>query len=73
MLNLSPDDIQAIKLSLQVAVTATIIALPPGFAVAYLLALSKMRGKALLEGVINLPLVLPPMIESLVTAEQNTQ
>ena len=62
MLTLSPDDIQAIKLSLQVAITATVIALPPGFAVAYLLALSNMRGKALLEGLVNLPLVLPPVV-----------
>ena len=43
MITLSPDDIQAIKLSMQVAVTATVIALPPGFAAAYLPALSKMR------------------------------
>ena len=62
MLTLSPDDIQAIKLSLQVAITATVLALPPGFAVAYLLALSNMRGKALLEGLVNLPLVLPPVV-----------
>ncbi len=62
MLSLSPADIQAIGLSLQVAVTATIIALPAGFGVAYLLAMSNIRGKAVLEGLVNLPLVLPPVV-----------
>ncbi|WP_319549860.1 molybdate ABC transporter permease subunit [Desulfogranum marinum] len=62
MFSLTPDDILAIKLSVQVAVTATIIALPLGFGAAYLLALSNIRGKAVLEGIINLPLVLPPVV-----------
>lgn len=59
---LSPDDILAVKLSLQVAAAATLLALPAGFAVAYLLALTNIRGKAFLEGLINLPLVLPPVV-----------
>ncbi len=59
---LSPDDFLAVKLSLQVAAAATLLALPAGFAAAYLLALTKMRGKAILEGLINLPLVLPPVV-----------
>lgn len=62
MVQLSPDDFTAIKLSLIVATSATIIALPAGFAAAYLLAFSKMRGKAIIEGIINLPLVLPPVV-----------
>ena len=62
MFSLTPDDLLAIKLSVQVAVTATIIALPAGFGAAYLLALSNIRGKAFLEGIINLPLVLPPVV-----------
>jgi molybdate transport system permease protein len=62
MLSLSPDDILSVKLSLQVASAATLLALPLGFAAAYLLALTKMRGKAILEGLINLPLVLPPVV-----------
>lgn len=62
MLSLSPADIEAISLSLQVAVTATIIALPAGFGVAYLLAMTNIRGKAVLEGIVNLPLVLPPVV-----------
>ncbi|MGL1932528.1 MAG: molybdate ABC transporter permease subunit [Desulfotalea sp.] len=52
----------ALRLSFQVATIATIIALPFGYATAYVLAFSKIRGKALLEGVVNLPLVLPPVV-----------
>ncbi len=62
MLTLSPQDIQAIGLSLKVATTATLIATPLGIGVAYLLAFGTMRGKAIIEGIINLPLVLPPVV-----------
>lgn len=62
MLTLTPDDFVAIRLSLQVAVTATLVTLPIGFGVAYLLAMTDIRGKAVLEGVVNLPLVLPPVV-----------
>jgi molybdate transport system permease protein len=53
---------QAIWLSLKGACGATVIATPFGFAVAYVLAFSRMPGKALLEGLVNLPLVLPPVV-----------
>jgi len=62
MFTLNPNDFTAIGLSLQVAVTATIVTLPLGFAVAYILAMTGIRGKAVLEGVVNLPLVLPPVV-----------
>ncbi|WP_028582213.1 molybdate ABC transporter permease subunit [Desulfogranum japonicum] len=62
MLTLSPQDYQAILLSLQVATTATLISLPVGFAIAYVLAFTRVPGKAILEGIINLPLVLPPVV-----------
>jgi molybdate transport system permease protein len=62
MLPLTPDDITAIRLSLQVATAATLLSLPAGFAVAYFLAFSQVRGKTLFEGLINLPLVLPPVV-----------
>nr|WP_228721364.1 molybdate ABC transporter permease subunit [Desulfosediminicola ganghwensis] len=62
MIALTPDDLQAIKLSLKVALSATVITLPVGFAVAYLLAMTNIRGKTILEGIINLPLVLPPVV-----------
>jgi len=59
---LAVNDFSAIRLSLQVAACATIISLPFGYAVAYLLVFGRMRGKVLLEGVVNLPLVLPPVV-----------
>jgi len=62
MTPLTSDDFTAIRLSLMVASSATIITLPMGFAAAYLLAFSNMRGKTFLEGLINLPLVLPPVV-----------
>lgn len=62
MLTLSPQDIQAIVLSLKVATAATALALPWGFAVAYVLVFTKIPGRSLLEGLVNLPLVLPPVV-----------
>jgi len=58
----TPSDYQAMALSARVAVTATVIAIPFGFAAAYLLVFSPVRGKRVLDGVINLPLVLPPVV-----------
>ncbi|MBI5558459.1 MAG: molybdate ABC transporter permease subunit [Deltaproteobacteria bacterium] len=62
MLTLSPQDIQAIWLSAQVATAATLISVPFGFVAAYLLVFARVPGKPLLEGLINLPLVLPPVV-----------
>ena len=59
---LSPQDIQAIVLSLKVASIATLISAPLGIAAAYLLAFSRIPGKWVFEGIINLPLVLPPVV-----------
>ena len=62
MLSLSPQDIMAISLSLKVAFAATLLATPFGIACGYFLTFGKMRGKAVVEGVVNLPLVLPPVV-----------
>jgi len=59
---LTPEDITAIGLSLQVAITATTLALPFGFAVAWLMVFKTFRGKVVLEVLINLPLTLPPVV-----------
>ena len=59
---LFPADIDAIRLSLQVAVAATVVALPFGFAAAYLITFVRFRGKVLLEVLVNLPLTLPPVV-----------
>lgn len=62
MPTLTPDDLQAIALSIKVAFTATVISLPFGFVVACLLVFPRWPGKALVDGVVNLPLVLPPVV-----------
>ena len=62
MFEFSPTDWQAIELSARVAITATVCALPFGFLVAYLLVFTRLPGKALFDGIVNLPLVLPPVV-----------
>jgi molybdate transport system permease protein len=62
MLELSPDEWIAVQLSLRIAVWATVVSLPFGVAVAYVLARKEFWGKALLDGVVHLPLVLPPVV-----------
>jgi len=62
MIPLSSTDYDAIRLSLQVAVAATLLSLPLGFAVAYLVTFVRFRGKIVLEVLINLPLTLPPVV-----------
>lgn len=62
MFSITPQDVQAIVLSMKVACAATIISVPAGFAAAYLLVFSRVPGKAVFEGLFNLPLVLPPVV-----------
>ena len=61
MTALQPDDLQAIWLSLKVALTAMAFGLPAAFVVAYLLARGRFWGRAALDAVTHLPLVLPPV------------
>lgn len=58
----SPADFSAILLSLKVAAVSTMLALPFGFGVAYLLAFVRFRGQVLAEALVNLPLTLPPVV-----------
>ncbi|MDT3685440.1 MAG: molybdate ABC transporter permease subunit [Pseudorhodoplanes sp.] len=62
MLELTPEEWTAIRLSLRIALWATFAALPFGIAVAWLLARKDFWGKALLDGLVHLPLVLPPVV-----------
>lgn len=62
MLGLSAEELVAVRLSLKVAVVATLAALPPGVMIAYVLARWRFRGKVLLDGLVHLPLVLPPVV-----------
>ncbi|MFA7402646.1 MAG: molybdate ABC transporter permease subunit [Pelobacteraceae bacterium] len=52
----------AILLSLKVAFTATLVSLPFGFGVAYLMTYRRFRGKVVLDVLVNLPLTLPPVV-----------
>jgi molybdate transport system permease protein len=62
MLELSPQEWTAVALSLKVALVATAASLPFGIAIAWLLARKNFYGKTLLNAVIYLPLVLPPVV-----------
>ena len=62
MFDLTPDEWTAVELSLRIAVVATVVSLPFGIAIAWLLARKDFWGKALLDGVVHLPLVLPPVV-----------
>ncbi|MFZ3582740.1 molybdate ABC transporter permease subunit [Loktanella sp. DJP18] len=52
----------AIALSLRVATVATLVSLPIAIAVAWLLARKRFWGRGLLNGLVHLPLVLPPVV-----------
>ena len=61
-LNLTAQEWTAVALSLRIAVVATLVMLPFGIAVAMLLARKEFWGKALVDGIVYLPLVLPPVV-----------
>jgi molybdate transport system permease protein len=60
--SLTPEEWTAVLLSLRIAFVATLVALPFGIGTAWLLARKQFPGKALLDGLIVLPLVLPPVV-----------
>lgn len=62
MTGLSPEEWTAVGLSLRVAGLATLASLLPGLAVAWLLARREFPGRALLDGLVHLPLILPPVV-----------
>jgi molybdate transport system permease protein len=62
MFALSADEWTAIGLSLRIATVATLVSLPFGVAAALLLARGSFPGKSLLDGLVHLPLVLPPVV-----------
>jgi len=62
LFGLPPDAWNAVALSLQVASVATLASLLPGLAVAWLLARRRFPGRALLDGLVHLPLILPPVV-----------
>jgi len=61
-LTLTPDEWSAIRLSVKVASVAMTLSIPPAIVVSLLLARSRLWGKSLLNGIVHLPLVLPPVV-----------
>lgn len=59
---MSAAEIEILRLSLKVAFWAVLTSLPVALAIALLLARTEFPGKALLDGLVNLPLVLPPVV-----------
>ena len=62
MFEITPTEWIAIRLSLRVATVATLVATPLGIALAWLLARRNFWCKSLLDALIHLPLVLPPVV-----------
>ncbi len=62
MFDLTPAEWIAVELSLRVSIVATAFALPFGIAIGWLLARKKFWGKSVLDGLVHLPLVLPPVV-----------
>lgn len=61
-LSLTPDEWTAVRLSLRVAFWATVVSLPIGILTAWALARREFWGKSLLNGIVHLPLILPPVV-----------
>lgn len=59
---LGPEEWQAVQLSLKVAFWATLLSLPLAIFVAHLLARKSFFGHGLVNGLVHLPLVLPPIV-----------
>jgi len=59
---MTPEEWTAVRLSLLVATTATLASLPAGIAIAWLLARGRFWGKGLLDTLVHLPLILPPVV-----------
>ena len=59
---LSPEEWRAVALSVRVSFWATLVSLPLGVYVAFALARRTFPGKQLLNGVVHLPLILPPVV-----------
>lgn len=59
---LSAEEWGIVQLSLKISSAAVLLTLPPAFALAYLLGRFRFPGKALLDGLVHLPLVLPPVV-----------
>ncbi|MGI9175299.1 MAG: ABC transporter permease subunit, partial [Rhodothermales bacterium] len=65
MMILTPDEWEVVRLSLRVAAVAVVVSLPLGMALAYGLARGTLPLPFLVENLVQLPLVLPPVVVGL--------
>jgi len=63
---MSSDEWQILGLTLRTAALATLLIVPPGLFIAWLLARHRWRGKSLVETLVALPLVMPPIATGLI-------
>ena len=63
---MTAEEWQFVRFTAGMAVVSTLLILPFGLALAWLLARRQWRGKALVETLVSLPLVLPPVVTGLV-------
>jgi molybdate transport system permease protein len=61
-MELTPDEWNAVRLSVKVAVWAMLGSLPIGLLTALILARGNFWGKSILNGIVHLPLILPPVV-----------
>lgn len=61
-LGLTPEEWQAVRLSLEVASRSVTVSLLPAIGVAWLLARGRFPGRMLLDALVHLPLVVPPVV-----------
>jgi len=59
---LSPEEWTAVRLSLKVSLWATAASLPVGILTAFVLARGRFWGQSVLNGLVHLPLILPPVV-----------
>lgn len=62
MLGFSPLELEALQISLKISLWSVTWSLPVAISIAWLLARKEFRGKAVLNAVIHLPLVVPPVV-----------
>ncbi|MBA3516798.1 MAG: molybdate ABC transporter permease subunit [Rhizobiales bacterium] len=62
VLDLTPEEWTAVRLSLRVAFWAMAASLPFGVLIAVILARCEFWGKSILNGIVHLPLILPPVV-----------
>lgn len=63
---MTPEDWQVVRFTVWAALVSVVLILPPGLALAWLLARKEWPGKSLVETLITLPLVIPPVATGLI-------